>query len=91
MLGLICVTEEDRVKKIGGLTCPKISASSSPNWGIMTEWEGWMLTLKFTHRCIDALKWNFILQSMDLPQQRLQARKTSLMSCRIPSRFLVST
>lgn len=39
---------------------------------------------------IDALKWNFILQSMDLPQQRLQARKTSLMSCRIPSRFLVS-
>ena len=52
------------------LTCPKISASSSPKLGIMTEWDGWMLTLICDNSCIDAynswmnIRWNFSLQSI---------------------------
>ena len=46
MLGVIYVTEYNRVKEDKGIACPKMSTSSSPNWGIMTEWEGWMLTLR---------------------------------------------
>ena len=52
MLGVIYVTEYNRVKEDKGIACPKMSTSSSPNWGIMTEWEGWMLTLGCSNSCI---------------------------------------